>query len=549
MLTLRYLKICFLLLAGLGSNAQALVKDIYIGGGSSNPTGFCRLDNQVFFVANDGVHGTELWVTDGTEAGTGMVKDINPGIGDGCLYYSPKGWRYPQIQALGRYIYFFANDGAHGFELWRSDGTDGGTVMVKDIMPGAASSSIDLVLLKLDTLLVFPANNSANGNELWRSNGVDTGTLMIKDLYPGFNSSNPQCFFVDSTVVYFSANNGTDGYGLCKSNGTPEGTVYLKDVAPGVTKIDSSPYVRYKGEIYFNGLTLNNGAELWKTDGSKEGTILVKDINQGSGSSEPCLFTVFKDELVFSANDGPEGYELWASDGTATGTHMVKDICPGHRGSHPVSLSVLDTSLYFVASDGEGRMQFWKSDLTDTGTRIFGDTALNGVRLVQPQVLYNSGGVIYLSSTNPDAGTELWQTNGTLQGTHMLREICGGPCSSNPGSFYAADSMIFFAAEDNLHGRELFQLGGAVNLIQEVTDLDRKDVYPDPLRREMFRFSRTGNDIAYIEVFDLRGTQLLRQDAQKPIPVSVASFAPGIYVLRAYDKNDRLVAFTRFVKQ
>ncbi len=78
--------------------------------------------------------------------------------------------------------------------------------------------------------------------------------------------------------------------------------------------------------------------------------------------------------------------------------------------------------------------------------------------------------------------------------------------------------------------------------------MDRTDVYPDPLRKELYQFSHTGNDISYIKVFDLGGLELLKQDAVKPIPVSVASFAPGIYVLRAYDKNDRLVAFTRFVK-
>ncbi len=454
---LRYFLSSLLLLALLNSGAQALVKDIYIGSGSSNPTGFCRLDSLIFFIANDGVHGNELWVTDGSDAKTSMVKDIFPGIADGCLYYSPNGWRYPQIQALGHFVYLFASDGVHGFELWRSDGTDGGTVMVKDIMPGAASSSMDLTLLKLDTLLVFPANNGVNGNELWRSNGTDTGTVMLKDLYPGFNSSNPQCFFVDSNVVYFSANNGVDGYGLCKTDGTPEGTVYIKDVSPTVTKTDSSPYIRYKGEVYFNGFTLNSGAELWKTDGTKEGTVLVRDINAGIGSSEPCLFTIYKDELVFAANDGPEGYELWASDGTTAGTHMVKDICPGHRGSHPVGLSVIDTSLFFVASDSVGKMQFWISDLTDTGTRVFADTSAKGLHLMQPRVLYKTNNAIYLSCDNPDVGTEVWVTNGSLQGTRMLHEICGGPCSSNPCNLYQVDSMFFLWPRINCMAGNFFR--------------------------------------------------------------------------------------------
>lgn len=535
-----------MVLLALGAKAQALVKDINIGLGNSDPTGFCRLNNHVFFIANDGIHGNELWITDGSDTGTAMVKDINPGLPDGCLYYGARGTRYPQLQALGNYVYFFANDGLHGFELWRSDGTEAGTAMVKDILPGQASSSTDLALVRLDSFLIFCANDGVHGPELWRSNGVDTGTFMVKDFYPGPDGSNPQCFFVDSSVVYFAANNGTDGYGISKSNGTAEGTVYIKNVSPQPTRNDSVPYIKYQGAIYFNGFDLDHGAELWKTDGTTGGTELVRDINAGMLTADPSLFVIYKDKLVFSANDGPEGFELWASDGTPAGTHIVKDICPGHRGSHPSGLAVIDTNLFFVASDGNGKNQFWISDLTDTGTRIFQDT-LSKIYFSQPKVLYKNKQLIYLSCTKPGGGTELWVTNGSLEGTHLLNEICGG-CSTEPSAFYAADTVLLFSAMDKVHGRELFQIGKPVNLITAVTDLERRDVYPDPLRKELYQMSRTGTNIVYLKVFNLGGDELLRQDAQKPIPVEVASFAPGIYILRAYDKDDRQVAFTRFVK-
>jgi ELWxxDGT repeat protein len=85
----------------------------------------------IFFAADDGVHGLELWGTDGTPAGTVMVKDIHPTTSS-----NPYGFT-----ALGAFTYFAANDGTHGIELWRTDGTAANTTMVSDLSAGAPSSS------------------------------------------------------------------------------------------------------------------------------------------------------------------------------------------------------------------------------------------------------------------------------------------------------------------------------------------------------------------------------------------------------------------------
>lgn len=528
------------------ASAQLLVKDICIGAGNSNPSNFVHLGNLTCFIANDGLHGYELWVTDGTEAGTTMVKDISEGPADGCLYHGRFSPTVSALQVLGKKVYFFANDGVHGFELWGSDGTDLGTGLVKDIMQGPVSSSVDLRLTRAGNYLFFAANDGAHGTELWRSDGTDTGTVLIKDILPGPQHGNPLYLFADSGVVYFGATDKVNGYGLWKSNGTPDGTVFLKNVSPAGDKGDSVPYIKFKGEIYFSGYSLDNGAELWKTNGTPEGTVMIKDINPGKADASPVHFCVSNGHIVFLATTKTEGKEIWQSDGTAQGTLIVKDIRTGKEGSDPGNPVVLKDKVYFIASDSVQRPEIWASDLSDTGTHIFVENR-SGVQHFKN--LFADSAFIYFTADSADAGLELWRTDGTTADTRMLREICQGNCSSEPGDFFKSDTTLFFSAYDETHGRELWAVGTNVTFIQEITSDGMKDVYIDPLRKKLNQLRQTGNDIVYIKIFSLGGDELYRQDIKDPNQISSELFKPGIYILRAYDKYDQAVSFVRFVKE
>src|SRR6185295_8598414 len=146
-------------------------------------------------------NGLELWKTDGTAAGTVLVKDINPGANDSYpgYYFADSGF-----VASGGALFFYAQTNAAGGELWKTDGSAAGTVMVKDIEPGAGSSAPD-DLLDLGGVLYFRAATSSAGFELWKSDGTVPGTVMVKDIEPGVGSSYPSALISIGGAVYFNA--------------------------------------------------------------------------------------------------------------------------------------------------------------------------------------------------------------------------------------------------------------------------------------------------------------------------------------------------------
>ena len=172
-----------------------MVKDIYPGTSSysddvytygpypnaSQPTQLTAVDGTLFFVAQDEEHGAELWKSDGTAAGTALVADIAPGDSNSLSEKSA-------LANANGVLLFVANDGVHGEELWRSDGTAVGTTLVKDITPGSGGNFADYGgpdFTVVDGTLFFSANDGTHGRELWKSDGTSAGTIMVKDISPG----------------------------------------------------------------------------------------------------------------------------------------------------------------------------------------------------------------------------------------------------------------------------------------------------------------------------------------------------------------------------
>lgn len=420
-------------------SSVSMVQDIAPGVGGSDPFG-TDVNGSLFFAANDGTSGSELWTSDGTAIGTTMVRDINPGAGSS----SPYG-----INVNGTYL-FFADDGVHGPELWRSDGTFAGTVMLKDIDLGPLGSFPDW-LTDVNGTLFFTANDGT-GTELWKSDGTAFGTVMVKDIGTGVGS-NPVYLTNVNGTLFFSADDGTHGQELWISDGTPSGTKMVKDINPAGSSVPTR-LTAVNGTLYFRGIDAINGDELWKSDGTPAGTVRVKDINPGPVGSGPDFLTNVNGTLFFNADDGTNGQELWKSDGTAAGTLMVKDINPGGVSS-PNVLTAVNGMLFFRADDGINGTELWKSDGTATGTVMVKDINPGGSS--GPIYSVNVNGTLYFQATDGPTGYELWKCDGTPSGTVLAMDI--NPVgSSNPFFLANVNGTMFFSADDGVHGQELWKV-------------------------------------------------------------------------------------------
>ena len=381
------------------------------------------IGNTFYFIADDGINGYELWKSDGTTSGTVIVKDINSGS-DGSY---PSGCTPIDIDGDGEddTIYFRADDGIHGTELWMSDGTTSGTVMVEDINSGGGS--LPVYLTSVDNTLFFRADDGVNGDELWKSDGTSAGTVMVKDIRSGSFGSYIAELTTVGNILFFRADDGVHGDELWKSDGTTAGTVMVTDINTGLdnsyprelTAIDTDGDDE-DDTIYFSANDGVHGNELWKSDGTELGTVMVKDINTGVQSSLPGDLRIIGNKLYFSANDGSSGSELWESDGSPLGTMRVMDIWSGATGSTPHVFTVCST-LYFLANDGDG-YELWKSDGTTAGTLMVEDIHTTGGTIsVYSSNMMCLGSTLFFVVFDINNFVEyLWKTDGTAAGTVMV---------------------------------------------------------------------------------------------------------------------------------
>ncbi|MFO0039312.1 MAG: ELWxxDGT repeat protein [Synechococcaceae cyanobacterium] len=409
---------------------------------------FTAAGNTLFFVSEGGSSGRELWKSDGTTAGTSLVKDIYPGI-SGSFRFGAR------LAAIGNTLFFFANDGSNGNELWKSDGTTAGTSLVKDIYPGIATNgSHGDSLTAAGNTLYFSTDDGSNGNELWKSDGTTAGTTLLKDILPGPWPSTPRYLTTAGNTLYFTAddiNSWLYGYGgrdLWKSDGTSMGTSLALDILPTSSLSTISELTAAGNSLFF---VLGDSLwprELWKSDDT--GTTRVANISPGSSSSYNSLLTAVGSTVFFAASEVfGEDRELWKSDGTTAGTVRVKDIRPGSASSYPDKLIAVGNTLFFTARDGSFGEELWKSDGTSAGTTIVKDIAYSAdypsIASSFARDLTAVGNTLYFTADNGISGRELWKSDGTSAGTTLVADLTPGSNSSDISNIKLVGNTLFFS--------------------------------------------------------------------------------------------------------
>ncbi|QGJ70709.1 Hypothetical protein PBC10988_24070 [Planctomycetales bacterium 10988] len=378
--------------------ADPMMIEIVPGPGVSNPNYFAELDGTAYFQANGGSAGIELWMSNGTSAGTMLVKDINPSGNSSPSF----------LVNMDGTLFFQANDGSSGAELWMSDGTSGGTVLLKDINPSGSSNPSNLT--EVDGTLFFTAENGSTGAELWMSDGTAGGTMLVKNINGLAVGSNVDFLTNVNGTLFFQANDGSVGSELWMSDGTSGGTSLVKDIRAGTSSGGAQYLENLDGTLFFHANDGSVGRELWMSDGTSAGTSLVKDIRPGSSSSFPAFLENVDGTLYFSANGGTYSTELWKSDGTSAGTTLVKDINPGTSFSAPAYLTNVAGTLFFRANDGSVGGELWTSDGTSAGTMLVKDIRPGSLSSFT-RYLADINGTLFFNATDGSAGFELWLLN------------------------------------------------------------------------------------------------------------------------------------------
>lgn len=328
------------------------VVDLAPGRSASAPRYLTAAGNTIFFAA---FGRTQLWRSDGTAAGTTLVRDMTSGD-EG----SPE---ITQLTAAGESLFFVATDPTHGRELWRSDGTAAGTELARDIWPGAAGAQPSSLTAVGDAVFFF-ARSGESTLELWKADAAGTALVKRLDQEPASPIRN---VFDLNGVFLFSHEDPAHGLELWRSDGTEAGTFLVQDIVPGPAGgLGSSfqSFERLGDSILFLAHDGIHGAELWRSDGTAAGTALVRDIRRGPKGQEwktPLPFSIAAAGGVafLTARDGIHGHELWRTDGSRKGTYLARDIRPGPAGSDPSLLSPSDDAVFFSAYDGRRGTELW----------------------------------------------------------------------------------------------------------------------------------------------------------------------------------------------
>jgi ELWxxDGT repeat protein len=454
-----------------GLGAPYLVRDIDAEGGlaSSYPQHFAVMDQIVMFTSDTPLIGRELWRTDGTDNGTQLVVDLEPG---------PAGANIAVLTVVGERVFFVRSPTVAGrvrdsMELWVTDGSDAGTVLLTRFGDGSHTTAMADIG---GTLLMTVVNRDAQTLELWRSDGTSSGTRIAFGpvTYPSAESSEPRMFPLGDSAIFWGYDPVT-GFEPWTSDGTTTGTFPLADLSPGPTGsslrgVEANP----SGALFVIYDEQDGNDSIWSI------RTVVSPPQKLAVQSERFLvgLTSIDDQFYFSATTAEGDGELWRSDGTTAGTQSIAPIQGGYAltgvgerlgfrdaggrvwGSDTTGASIpltdpisgpgfnlpafipADPLVYFVLADERGEPALWRTDGFPDGTIGLGS-------LRAPIFLGTVGERLFFTQNHVTVGYELFLSDGSFEGTRLVKNIGADDLltlSSRPRALTSFKDRLYFVA-------------------------------------------------------------------------------------------------------
>lgn len=530
---------------------------------------------KAFFAASDSEHGEELWVTDGTPAGTKLVKDIIAGPGSADITW---------LTRFNDKVVFSANTDDYGIELWISDGTEAGTYMVKDINEVGNSEPVGFTQLN-ETQFVFGAfnfesdpNGDGSGQKwLYVSDGTEEGTKLVKQckvLYPGQdnNSERHAPYMRVGRKVFFKADNAeeTAGGELWVTDGTESGTYMVKNInmqnnGKGDAAIDHM--LNYGNtKLFFKAWSQESGNEPWCSDGTEAGTYEIANTvdrtatsGNGVGGNLTCVGeTPYKGKVYFRTEHDVYGAELGCTN-MEKDNYTVFDVNTNEptfdNKSFPDPGVVFDGMYMFCANTGQDETKPETNHggelMYTDGEKVYLQSELGpGVQCNWVKELIVVSGSLYWwneDTTDPEKATKIFRINNYKEfpvriaslfsdgdKAHSLRNLGGDLIFTTDNEVkqvysYSYRKPGYDATKDADELDPTFDPFEYSGVDEVKTDAKTAviNIYPNPAA-DKFSFTAAG-DTQEVSIFDLSGRLVLNEKAVADNSVTVSALSAGIY--------------------